>query len=253
MNRAEKRREEIVSLINKQGRVSVSELCKSYGISEVTIRSDLEILEGMGKLSRIHGGAVAQNKLYLDMDLSERYKTNADKKRSLAAKLAQYIYDNDTIIMNAGTTLLYVLRAIKDKNNISIVTNSISNATEASLYSGFNVTLLGGAIEGRYSFTYGPDSVAQLSKYHATKCILSVDGITADYGVSLYYSSESDLVKKMMESSIQVFVAADSSKFGKNAFANVSSLERVDMIFTNKHNNPEFDKIKALGVTIVEG
>ncbi len=254
MNQAEIRREKIVTLINSEGKVKVSVLSKMFETSEVTIRADLEILENMGTLSRIHGGAVARNKLYLDMDLNERYNTNAQNKKILAAKIADYIEDNDTILLNAGTTLLYVLRAIKNKTNINILTNSIANASEASSYRGFNVTLLGGSIDSKYSFTYGADPIAQLSRYHATKCILSVDWITAQSGLSLYYSSEADLVKMMIDSADCVFVAADSSKFGRDTFARVSSLEKVDTIFTNQTvYMAEFAKIKSLGVKIVEG
>ena len=122
---SEKRRDEIISMIQEQGKVKVSELSEKYNISEVSIRKDLETLEAQGHLSRIHGGAVGMNKLYLSMDLSDRYKTNANAKREVAELAAKFIEDNDTIMMNAGTTLSYVLRAISGKKNINIVTNSV--------------------------------------------------------------------------------------------------------------------------------
>ena len=139
----EERREEIIGIIQEKGKVKVSELSEKYGISEVSIRKDLEILEAEGHLSRVHGGAVGLNKLYVNMDLNERYRTNAIAKRKLAELAARFIDDNDTIMMNAGTTLTYVLRAIRNKKNITIVTNSVQNATEAALYSDFTVILLG--------------------------------------------------------------------------------------------------------------
>ena len=143
---SEKRREEIIELIHSQGKVKVTELSEKYSISEVSIRKDLEALEAQGQLSRIHGGAVGLNKLYLNMDLTERYKTNAARKKDIAELAAKFIDDNDTIMMNAGTTLTYVLRALRGKKNISIVTNSVQNATEAALYPDFNVILLGGEV-----------------------------------------------------------------------------------------------------------
>ena len=187
---SEKRREEIIELIHLHGKVRVSELSERYGISEVSIRKDLEALEADGQLTRIHGGAVGMNKLYINMDLTERYKTNSSAKRAVAEKCAEFINDNDTIMMNAGTTLTYVLRALRSKKNISIVTNSVQNATEAALYPDFNVILLGGELDSKYQFTYGQDAIRQLENYHATKCILSVDGISAEAGLTLYYSNE---------------------------------------------------------------
>ena len=116
----EQRRESIVAEIHKSGKVKVSDLSEQYDISEVSIRKDLEALEAEGHLKRVHGGAVGLNKLYVNMDLTERFKTNAAAKRALAELAAQFIDDNDTIMMNAGTTLAYVLRALRGKKNISI-------------------------------------------------------------------------------------------------------------------------------------
>ena len=248
---SESRREQIMELIHSQGRVKVAELSDKYGISEVSIRKDLEALEAQGQLTRIHGGAVGMNKLYVNMDLNERFKTNAAAKKSVAELAARFIDDNDTIMMNAGTTLTYVLRALRGKKNISIVTNSVQNATEAALFPSFNVILLGGELDSKYQFTYGRDAIHQLENYHATKCILSVDGISAEAGLSLYYSNEAPLVRKMIEYSSSTIVVADSSKVGKSVFAKISGAEKMNMLITNSTDKTEqLQKLKKLGVKI---
>ncbi len=249
----EERREEIIAIIQENGKVKVSELSERYGISEVSIRKDLELLEAEGHLSRVHGGAVGLNKLYVNMDLNERYKTNAIAKKKLADLAARFIEDNDTIMMNAGTTLTYVLRAIRNKKNITIVTNSVQNATEAALYSDFNVILLGGELDSKYQFTFGEDAISQLENYHANKCILSVDGISASAGLTLYYSNEASLVKKMIDSSGSVIITADSSKVGKNVFARITDASKTDiLITTHTENKTELDLLRKLGVKIHE-
>ncbi|MBE6537560.1 MAG: DeoR/GlpR transcriptional regulator [Ruminococcaceae bacterium] len=249
----EERREEIISIIQENGKVKVSELSERYGISEVSIRKDLELLEAEGHLSRVHGGAVGLNKLYVNMDLNERYRTNSIAKKKLAELARRFIEDNDTIMMNAGTTLTYVLRAIRNKKNITIVTNSVQNATEAALYSDFNVILLGGELDSKYQFTYGEDAISQLENYHANKCILSVDGISSTAGLTLYYSNEAALVKKMIESSGSVIITADSSKVGKNVFARITDASKTDiLITTHTENKTELDLLRNLGVKIYE-
>ena len=248
----EQRREEIVKLIEERGKIKVSEISELYKISEVSVRKDLEFLEAEGHLSRIHGGAVAMNKLYVNMDLSERFKTNSQAKKRLADAVAELIEDNDTVMINAGTTLTYVLHAIKGKRNVSIVTNSIQNATEAALYPSFNVILLGGDLDSKYQFTYGEDALAQLSNYHATKCILSVDGVSVESGLTLYYANEAALVRKMIDSSKTVIVAADSSKIGRAAFAKITDTERVDVLVTGNIDPAEAEKIEKLGVKVVK-
>lgn len=251
---AEKRREEIVSTVHSQGKVRVTLLSKKYGVSEVSIRKDLEILEARGELARVHGGAVGLEKMYVNMDLGERFKTNAASKKLVAKKISELISDNDTIMMNAGTTLAYVLRALKGKKNISIVTNSIQNANEAALYSSFNVILLGGELDSKYQFLYGRDAELQIENYHATKCILSVDGISAKEGLTLYYANEATLAQKMIDSSSTVIVAADGSKIGRSAFAKIADADKVDIVVTSKiENEDEVSELKELGIKIIEG
>lgn len=249
----EQRRENIVAMIHELGKVKVSDLSEKYKISEVSVRKDLEALEAQGHLKRVHGGAVALNKLYVNMDLSERYLTNSQAKRQLAEAVASFVNDNDTIFMNAGTTLTYVLRAIKGKQNISLVTNSIQNATEAALFSSFKVILLGGEVDSKYQFTYGTDAEAQLANYHAMKTILSVDGISAESGLTLYYSNEASIARKMIEYSSKTIVVADSGKIGKEVFARITDAKRTDVLITNASDKEkELAALRKLGVTIYE-
>ena len=116
----EQRRTQILDTLKANGRVRVSELSQQYGISEVSIRNDLEALEAQGYLQRVHGGAVIINKSYINMNIDERFSTNAVNKKKLADRIAECVDDNDIIMMNAGTTLIYVLRAIQDKKNITV-------------------------------------------------------------------------------------------------------------------------------------
>ncbi len=250
---AEQRRENIIRTIQLQGKVKVAELSRQYGISEVTIRNDLELLELQGQLNRVHGGAVSVNPLYGNMNLNERYNTNVDAKKALAEKVAELVEDNDTIMMNAGTTLTYVLHALQGKKNISIVTNSIQNANEINSSPSFNVILLGGQIDSRYQFTFGHDTTSQLENYHAGKCILSLDGINLSYGLSLYYSNEASTIRKMMELSGTVIVAADSSKLGKSTFTKIAPVSQMDILVTNRSDKTE--EVQALrdeGIQVYE-
>ena len=247
----ETRKEQIIAKIHADDKVRVSELAQEFGTSEVTIRKDLEQLESEGHLVRVHGGAVGLNKLYVNMDLSERYKTNSMAKKEIGETVARFIDDNDTIFMNAGTTLTYVLRAIQGKQNVSIVTNSVQNATEAALYPSFNVILLGGELDSKYQFTHGTDAERQLENYHAAKCILSVDGISADAGLTLYYSNEAPLARKMIESSSKTIVVADSTKIGKGVFARITDASKTDFLVTNpSENKKELLALQKLGVKI---
>ncbi len=251
---AEQRREEIIKELQNTGKVRVFDLSRRFGISEVSIRNDLMLLESLGRLNRVHGGAVEQSSLYRNVNSNERYNVNINLKKALAEKVAELVNDNDTVMMNAGTTLTYVLRALRQKKNISIVTNSIQNANEINQYSTFNVTLLGGQIDSRYQFTYGNDTIRQLNNYHANKCILSLDGVSSVSGFSLYYTNEVLTIQKMMELSDTVIVAADPSKIGKTTFTNVADVSEVNILVTSHAEDKakEIELLRKKGICVYE-
>jgi len=230
---ADNRRKKILELLHKNGTVRVAELSRIFEISEVSIRLDLADMENKGLLTRVHGGAVSSYKPYYNMSLHQRLSTNQSHKEIIAKKIADMIEDNDTIMLNSGTTTLLVFRAIPRDLNLSIVTNSISIALEGTTNPNFNMILLGGLINTRYQFTFGDDAIKQLKAYHADKLILSVDGIDSEHGFSTYYDKEAEIDRIMLEQSSVNIVAADHSKFNRRAFTKISDLSVADYIVTD--------------------
>ncbi len=232
-NAAEDRKKKILSLLNQNGNVRVAELSRVFNISEVTIRTDLADMEYKGLLTRVHGGAVSSYKPYYSMSLTQRLSTNQQQKEIIAAKIAEMIEDNDTIMLNSGTTTLLVFRALPKNFNLSIVTNSISIALEGASNPNHNIILLGGFINSKYQFTFGDDTIRQLKNYHADKLILSVDGISAEHGFSTYYDKEAEIDRIMLGQSGVNIVAADHSKFDHCAFTKISDLSVADYLVTD--------------------
>lgn len=230
---ADNRRKKILEMLDKNGSVRVTELSTLLGISEVTIRTDLADMENKGLLTRVHGGAVSSYKPYYNMSFNQRMSTNQEQKEVIAKKIADMIEDNDTIMLNSGTTTLLVFRAISRDLNLNIVTNSISIALEGTTNPNFNIILLGGMINPKYQFTFGDDTIKQLRSYHADKLILSVDGIDAENGFSTYYDKEAQIDRIMLEQSSINIVAADHTKFNRCAFTKISELSVADYIVTD--------------------
>ena len=231
---AEERRQKILEILNKEGSVRVIALSRFFDISEVTIRNDLADMESKGLLSRVHGGAVSAYKPYYSMNLNQRLTTNKEEKLAIAKKVAGMVEDNDTIMLNSGTTTLLVFRMLPRDFNLSIVTNSIAIALEAADNQNFNIHLLGGLINSKYQFTFGDDANRQLSSYHADKLILSVDGIDLKNGFSTYYDKEAEIDRIMIEQSSLKIIAADYSKFNRTAFTKICDLNAADYIVTNE-------------------
>ena len=248
----EQRKQKILDLLKENDSVRVASLSRLFGVSEVTVRSYLEDLEKKGLLSRVHGGAVSSYKPYYSMNLNQRLETNQRAKVDIAEKISTLIRPNDTVMLNAGTTTLLVFRKFPADYNLSIVTNSISIALEASGNPNYNVILVGGSVNTKYQFTYGNDAVRQLKKYHADKLILSVDGISVEQGFSTYYNQEATVAMTMIEQSDCCIVAADHSKFGHSAFAKIRDLSVADYIVTNGQLGSELSEaFVENGITVL--
>lgn len=246
------RRKKILELLDKTGKVKVSELSRIFNISEVTIRLDLTELEKGNLLERIHGGAVSTNKAYYNLNFDERIKKYEDEKREIAKAAASLVEDHDTILINSGTTTFFIAQELKRLKSLTVVTNSLIVAQELAQIQNFNVILLGGNFNNQYQFTYGDDAVRQIQKYKTDKLILSVDGVSADFGLTTHHHQEAEVNRMMMERVNQVVIVADYSKIGRENFATISSLENVDMLITNSNANAdELNNIKTKGIHVV--
>lgn len=247
------RKQKILEILQRDGRVKVTELSKLFDISDVTIRMDLADLEAKGRLSRVYGGAVSSYKSYCNMDMQQRLITNQEQKQSIARRIVDMVEDNDTIMLNAGTTTLTVFRQLPAGLNLSIVTNSMAIALEAGANPNFNVVLLGGAVNAKHQFTYGDDAMAQLSRYHADKLILSVDGISTTHGLTTFLNAEADLDRTFLSHAATRIIAADSTKLERTAFAKIAELSDADYIVTNDDPSAqeEIEQLRLLGQNVI--
>jgi DeoR/GlpR family transcriptional regulator of sugar metabolism len=186
------------------------------------------------------------------MNLNQRLEANQTEKVEIAEKIAELIQNNDTVMLNAGTTTLLAFRKFPIEYNLNIVTNSIAIALEASSNPNYNVILAGGSVNTKYQFTYGNDAVKQIKKYHADKLILSVDGIDVEGGFTTYYNKESSVDLAMIEQSNCCIVAADRTKFWRRAFAKISDISVANYLVTNSDFSDErLEEIKELGINIL--
>lgn len=245
------RRKKILELLNREGKVKVIELSKLFGISEVTIRNDLSQLEEEGLLERIHGGATSTHKFYYNMPLLDRMKTNEAEKRKIAVACASLISNGDTVMINSGTTTLFVLQELKHVKNLTLVTNSLAIAQESGHMNNIQVILLGGNFNPQYQFAYGDDTVNQLKRYKADKLILSADGVSAEEGITTYHYLEVEVNRQMLARANKTIVATDYSKIGRTSFAYIDSVDQADVLVTNQNaNREEIEFIKDKGVEI---
>ena len=247
------RQQNILKLIHQNGKVTVKELSRYFGTSEVTIRTDLAEMESKGFLSRVHGGAVSNHKTYYNMDMEERINVNQEAKKRIAETVSSMLADNSTVMFGAGTTSLYVFRMIPLNLHLNVVTNYIPLAVEAGANPNLNVVLVGGQVNYKYQFTYGDDTMRELRRYHADTLILSVHGVSSFAGLTTYFNYEAGVCRVMMEQAEKNIIVADSSKIGRIAFAKLADIGDVDHIVTN--NDPEketeIDSVRSLAKDLI--
>jgi DeoR/GlpR family transcriptional regulator of sugar metabolism len=247
----DQRRKKILEILEKESKVKVVELSRRFAISDVTIRNDLAELEESGLLERIHGGAIRSHKAYYNMSLSERMRANEPEKRRIAAQVAAMVSEGDTLMMDSGTTTLYVSRELKSVKDLTIVTNSLAIAEEIGYRDNIHLILVGGSLDQRYQFTYGDDAVQQLKRYKADLMVVSADGVSVEDGITTHHHHEAEVSRQMMARANKTIACVDFSKIGRGSFAFINSIECLDILVTDeKAGQEELELLREKGIKV---
>lgn len=233
------RLEKIVRLVDEKGSIRVSELSEICNVTEETIRRDLDKLEQAGRLLRSHGGAVSLKDQQPEIPYSEREVHRKEEKKRIAELAVRYIQPHDKIILDASTTAWYVASIIPDIP-LTVLTNSIKVAMVLSTKEKIEVISSGGILAARSLSYVGPRAEQFLEAYYVDKSFLSCKGVHTDRGVSESSEMQGLVKKKMIDISDKVYLLADSSKFGVQAFTQFASLEQIDEIITDDQVDPAY-------------
>ncbi|MGQ9799853.1 MAG: transcriptional repressor AgaR [Ignavibacterium sp.] len=245
------RRAKILDLLNNQGQVSVKELSNNFNVSEVTIRNDLSHLEKKGLLTKTRGGGLKLQRVGVDQKLSEKAKIHSKEKQAIGKKAASLINDNDTIIIDSGTTTEEIVKNLTGKKNLTVITNGLNIASQL-IRDDIKVILLGGIIRSTSFSVVGPIAENSLKNFYCDKCFIGVDGIESTTGIFTPILEEASLNKLMIENSKEVIVVTDSSKFKRKSFCFISPIEQIDTIITDtKIPQDELQNLLNKGIKVI--
>lgn len=235
------RREKILELIKEDGHAKVLQLAKIFKVTEVTIRQDLEKLEKEGFVEREHGGAYLKNVGAQVKNISLLNQDNLNEKASIARKVLEFIHHGDTIILDSGSTTTEIARLLHGYKNLTVITNALNIALILGADPEINLVVTGGEFKAPTLSLTGQKAADFFDKLHVDKLFLATAGISLKSGLT--YPSISDIVVKraMIEAADEVYLVADSSKIGKNAFASLGALSLIDFLITDSKIN-ERDK-----------
>lgn len=247
----QERYNKILMLMSTSNVIKIENLITEFNISVETARRDLNHLEKQGLIRKIYGGAVLINPFVVEPLSSERLTANLSNKELIGKKCSEFISDGDSILLEVGTTTLQVAKAIKEKHNLTIITNSVYVINEL-MDTDFTIYVLGGKIRHEEKSISGAESLFELDHFHISKAIIGAGAVTAENGISDYNIEEAMIRKKLITRSKQVILVADSTKFGHDALINVCPISSVDMIITDKDlDNDSLIKFSEMGTNLI--
>ncbi|WP_091016981.1 DeoR/GlpR family DNA-binding transcription regulator [Paenibacillus amylolyticus] len=230
------RYEKIVEWVDTQGSMRVTELSERCGVTEETIRRDLDKLEQAGRLRRSHGGAVSvkyKEELQSEIPYPERAVAHAEEKRRIASEAVNMVESGDRIALDASTTAWYMAAGLPNIP-LTVLTNSIKVAAELSNKEQIRVIATGGQLASRSLSFVGPLAERSLDAYHVDKVFLSCKGVHLTKGISESNELQALVKQKMIQIADEVILLADSSKFNIQAFTRVAEMSSVAKVITDQ-------------------
>lgn len=230
----EQRRKEIIGILKEQDYVDFTYLGELFKVSKMTIRRDIEFLEKKGMVDRVYGGAKLRSEPSYEATIQERLRTNQKEKQAIARQAAKYINDGDVIALDGSTTAIEVSKAIKERKNLTVITNNISIAIELSGVSDIKTVLLGGFVRDSSLTIVGATIGQSLASFYIDKAFISSKALDDTAGLTDFTVEEGEVKQAMIEKSNQVYVLVDHTKLGKLSFFQVMKPEQIEFIITDQ-------------------
>ncbi|WP_284984418.1 DeoR/GlpR family DNA-binding transcription regulator [Arthrobacter sp. efr-133-TYG-118] len=252
------RKAQLVAYVTEVGQVTVGSLADRFGVSIDTVRRDLDQLDGEGLLVRTYGGAVSvamSSRVEKAVDL--RLGLQAAEKEKIGALAAQLVRDDTGIIMNGGTTMLSVARALHNHRDLTIATNNLLVPVELDPAVWRELYIFGGSVRSTTLATTGPTTlrIATGGADLDIRCdlaLIAIGAVSVQGGYTTSNVGEAAMMSEMMSRASRVAVLADSSKFDKQLFAQVGLLDSADYFVTDTHPPKELEAaFRDNGVRII--
>lgn len=248
---AEERRQKILSLVQEKGRVLVTELSKTFDISQITIRKDLDSLQERGLVQRSHGGALLPSSGTLfDPSLQEKQKLHSAEKERIANAAAKMVLEGSCVMLDSGTTTAAIARALRRFSSLTIITNAMHIAAELA-GTDFDVILTGGTLRKNSFSLVGPVAEDVLKEMHADILFLGVDGFDLDAGLTTPNLLEARVNRAMVSSAKRVVAVCDSSKFSRRCLSRIIPISSIHHVITDTGLTPSIaDAIRSHNVEL---
>ncbi len=248
----EERQQEILKLVNRAGRVTVAGLSQSFGVSQVTIRADLQALASQNRIVRTHGGAVSAS-LAPELSLALRLQQRVPQKNRIGIAAAELVSDGDAIFLDTSSTALAIARQLKSRHDLTIITNSLAVAQALLEVPGVTVVMPGGTLQRDTMSLVGTDGLALLQQFNIQKGFFGAHGLSMREGLTDVSAAEAQVKHRMARMSRQIIAVLDESKWGRVGLASFARLEELYCIITSKQAPEELvQSVRAAGINVIQ-
>ncbi|MEN8907821.1 MAG: DeoR/GlpR family DNA-binding transcription regulator [Clostridiales bacterium] len=222
----------IMEILKDKNHINVSDLSTMLNVSEVTIRRDLEKLEGKNFLTRTHGGAIINESVPIDDDytIEDPYHEDRVEISSIASHM---IEENDVIILSPGLTNLCIAKKILTKKKITVLTNDLNIASELSSNSNIKIILPGGDLDSSFMTLSGRLTEENIRNFYVSKAFIEVDGITTQRGYTVQSIERASTLQEMLKITKETIIVSHYKCFDKIAFSQVADIKSAHKIITN--------------------
>jgi DeoR family transcriptional regulator of aga operon len=249
---APERQQRLLRYIEQQQRITVNQIVEQFDVSLATARRDLETLADQGKVQRVHGGAIAVRQAAPEPPVLQRTSEQSSEKLRIGQAAADLIADGETVFLSSGTTVLEVARRLRDKHNLTVITNSLLVLNELAEARDISIVCLGGMLRHSEMSLIGHITELALSDLRADKVILGIRAIDAEQGLTSAYLPETMTDRAILKIGREVIVVADHTKCAAVSTAVVAPITSIHTLITDTSTSQDFvAAVRAQGVKVI--
>ena len=249
---AAERQRAIVASLQAQQVVTVADLCQRFAVSANTIRRDLRALEQSRVVTVVHGGALSNESKDTEIPFPKRQASAVNEKMRIGARAAQLVEDGEAIILDAGTTTHEIAKALRCRQDLTVITNAINIAQELADCPGVVIILSGGVVRAKSNCLVGQTAERTLSEWHVARAFISAGGVEVESGLTNPNPFEATVKQAMIRAARQVVLVAAGDKFGRRSLAPFAPLSAVHTIVTDDSLPDDIAaSIRSLGIELI--
>jgi DeoR/GlpR family transcriptional regulator of sugar metabolism len=245
------RRQKILDLVLRNRSVQVTDLSRAFGVTEETIRRDLHALDGGRLLTRTHGGAIAIESEPEDLPYWMRQITNIEAKRRIAARAAELVQDSTAVMIDSSSTAFEVLGLLKDRHDVTLITNSVRIAAEPGATQ-HTIVSVGGELRKQSMTFVGTLAIQAIASFSADIALISCKALSLAGGVMDASLPDAEVKRAFISAARRVCLLVDGDKFDGSALTRVCPLEQISMIVTDRPPSSQWlDELERRQIPVI--